>query len=256
MRFPHDMLLRPRRVLIASAAMLMTACGSGSTTPDAGTANVIFVHAIADTSAVDVRVNSRLTAGLSAIPFGTATVYQSIGSGAAVFAVQAAPSTSVDAPRALTNLRGIAIPDGGSLTLVATGQARDTIGSRAAGITAYVDDVSLPAAGRARLRVINASPDAGALDLYLTPQGQAREATPSFGGVDYRSALTRVVLPGTFQFIVTPLGDASTLLATGTVILADGQAKTLIVLGFAGALPAGVSAARRLSVTTAVNRPI
>lgn len=252
----HATSMRFRRSLSVLSALLPAACGGGgSTVPVAGTAQVIFVHALADTSAVDVRVNGRLASALMGVPFGAATLYQSIASGAVAFAVQPSPSTNVDSPRSLTNLGGITVPNGASLTLVAIGQTRDTIGARAAGITAYMDDVSLPPSGRARLRVINASPDAGAVDVYLTPPSQAREATPSFGGVDYRSALTGLVTPGTIQLTVTPLADPTTILARASVTLAEAQAITVVMVGFAGPLPAGVSAARKLSVTTSVNRP-
>jgi hypothetical protein len=167
--------------------------------------------------------------------------------------VQPSPSTNGDTPRALTSLSGITVANGASLTLVAAGLARDTVSARAAGFTPYVDDVSAPAGGQSRLRIINASPDAGAIDVYLTPTGGVRSGTPTFAGVDYRSALTRVSAPGSFAVTITPLSDAVTVLATTNVTLPPGGAQTVIVRGFRDALPSGLPAARRIATTTTVN---
>ena len=108
-------------------------------------------------------------------------------------------------------------------------------------------DTSFPRSRR------NASPDAGAVDVYATLTGSARSMVPTFGGVDYRSAVTRTLSPGSYAVKITPLSDTTVTLATATATLADGGAQTIVIRGYAGALPAGVPAARRLAITSMVN---
>lgn len=249
-----DQMVPFRRVLIAaSAAALFAGCNNGSTGPDVGAARVIFVHAIADTGNLDLRVSGRLTQPLSAIPFGTGTIYQSIKSGVVTFSVQAAPSTSGESPRPLANLSGILVGGGSAVTIVAAGIARDSGTARAAAVTGYLDDVSIPAGGQARLRIINASPDAGAVDVYVTPSGGVRSATPTFVGVDYRSALTRSVAPGSYDLTITELSDAAAVLASASVTLPASGAQTVVVRGYSGPMPVGLPLTRKIATTTTVN---
>ena len=245
---------RLRCVVSAWGVALIAACGGdGTSTGGVSTARLRYVHAVADTGALDVRVRGVLRTGLTAVSFGVATDYESVTSGVLSVSSQPAPSTSADVPRSIANLGTIAVRDGASVTLVAIGEARDTISGRAAGIGAFLDDVTKPVSGQSRVRLINASPDAGAVDVYATLTGSARSVVPTFGGVDYRSALTRTLAPGSYALKITALSDTSVTLATATATLADGGAQTMVIRGYAGALPAGVPAARRLAITSMVN---
>jgi hypothetical protein len=142
---------------------------------------------------------------------------------------------------------------GAAITIVAAGEARDTVSGRAAGITAYIDDLTAPAAGQARLRVINASPDAGAVDVYATAGTGSIGALPTFAGVDYRSALSRALPAGSYTLTVTALAEPATVLATSAVTLPGGGVQTVVVRGYRGALPSGLPTTRRVAVTTMVN---
>lgn len=243
-----------RLAIAAAGAALLAACESkGMSDPLAAAARLMFVHAIADTGAVDVRLATTLTPALTALAYGASSGYQSISSGPILLSVQPSPSSTPTSPRSLTNLSGIAAAVGSTFTFVAAGQARDTIGGNAAGITAYVDDVTPPAAGQARVRVINASPDAGGVDAYATLSGGAISGTPTFAGVDYRSASTRTLPAGTYSIRVTKLSDPTSVLGTATLTLPGGGVQTIVVRGLAGALPVGLSVARSIGVTTMVN---
>ncbi len=243
-----------RLALITSGAVLLAACGSkGTSEPLSGAARLMFVHAIADTGAVDVRVATTLTPALTALAYGASSGYQSISSGPILLSVQPSPSLTSASPRSLANLSGIAAAVGSAFTFVAAGQARDTVGGNAAGISVYLDDVSPPTSGQARLRVINASPDAGGVDVYATLSGGVIAGTPTFPGVDYRSALSRTLPAGTYTIRVTPLSNATIVLATATLTLPGGGVQTSVLRGFAGALPVGLSSARSIGVTTMVN---
>ena len=245
--------LRPLRFVVI--ALLLAGCGKDGTsgTPLA-TARFSFVHALPDTGNLDVRANATLSSALTAIPYGTATAYQAIPVGSASFSVQSSPSTSADVPRAFSNLSGIQLSSGMSVTLVAAGRVRDTAGTNAPAVTPYIDDSSAPGTGQSRFRVINASPDAGAIDVFVTPAGALRTLTPQIAGVDYRSAVSRTYSSGSYVILITALSDQATVLATGGITLLDGGAQTVVLRGFAGTLPTGVSADRRVGITTMVNR--
>ena len=200
-----------------------------------------------------MRVATKLTVPFTAVPYGGGTEYQSVSSGALSFTVQSSPSTGVDTPMPLTNLSGIAVSNGAALTILAAGQVKDTANARAVGITAYLDDVSVPVSGQARLRIINASSDAGALDVYATLVNTVQSAAPTFAGVDFRSALTRTIPAGSYLLTITPLSDPATVLAQAGVTLPSSTAQTVIVRGIAGPLPSGTPASRRIATTVTTN---
>lgn len=248
--------LIPRRAILAVVlAASFSGCAKDATSgPDIGTIRVRFVHAIADTNALDVRFNSRLTIATTAVQYGGATEYETVTGTQVNVSAQASPSLDVDKPRPLANLTRISVASGGSLTVVAVGEARDTVSGRAAALTAYVDDPAPPAAGQARLRIINVSPDAGAIDVYATAVGGAQGAVPDVPGVDYRSQLSRTLAAGSYVLTITPLSDRTTVLATSSVILAPGGAQTVVVRGYRGAIPSGLSTSRRIAATVVVDR--
>ena len=243
-----------RRFLVAATLATATACGNDSSSgPDGESVQVRFVHAIADTGAVDVRVNTALDPSLTAIPFGSASPYLVQQGTTLSFSTQPSPSTSADQPRSIGNLSQIQVANGGSVTVLGAGLVRDTVSGRAAALSGYLDDRTPPAAGQGRLRFINGTADADGLDVYLVPTGGALPTTPTFSGVDYRSAQTRTVAPGTYTVTVTALSDPATVLVSAPLTLADGVAQTIVAAGFR-TLPSGVPASRRLQLVTMVNR--
>ncbi len=243
-----------RQILLAASVVLLASCSSDSSTGgNSGTARVIFVHAITDTGNVDVRVATKLTVPFTAVPYGGGTDYQSVSSGTLSFTVQASPSTGSDTPIPLSNLSGIVAANGAALTIVAAGQVKDTANARAVGTTAYLDDISTPASGQARLRIINASSDAGAVDVYATAVNAVQSVTPTFAGVDFRSAVTRTIPSGSYTLTITPLSNPATVLAQAGVTMPSSTAQTVIVRGIAGTLPPATPASRRITTTVTTN---
>ena len=242
------------RNLVGSVVLSLTACsGDSANVGGINTARLRYVHAIADTSAVDVRIRGVLRSTLTAVPYGAATDYETVASGLLSVSSQPAPSASADAPRSIANLGTVFLTEGSTVTLVAIGEARDTVSARAAGIGGYLDDLTKPPTGQARLRVINGSMDAGAVDVYATLVGGTRAGVPTFAGIDYRSALTRSLPAGSYAFTITPLSDTTVVLATTAAVLPDGGVQTIVIRGYGTVLPAGVAGSRRISTTSMVN---
>jgi hypothetical protein len=83
------------------------------------------------------------------------------------------------------------------------------------------------AQGQARLRVINASPDAGAFDV-----GIAGDEENLFEGVDFRAATDYVVLDaGDYSLEVRPGGEDMTVALQSDATLEEGVTYDLVALG-------------------------
>ncbi len=158
-------------------------------------AQVSVVHASPDTPAVDVFVDGALT--LENVAFFTASDYLNLPAGQ--YRVQVSPTGA--------GVEGAAID---ATVTVNSGQAYTiaAIGSLDAGtLTAAVfeDNLSAPADGEARVGVVHASPDAPAVDVRLA-DGTALISNLAFG-----EAVELDVAAGTYDLIVTPAGDPSTV---------------------------------------------
>jgi hypothetical protein len=90
---------------------------------------------------------------------------------------------------------------------------------------------SIPA-GSAALRVLNAAPDAGAVDVYLNGAvGAGLAAVPYLTqpASDAAAPAFRTLPAGTYSVMVKPAGAATTLIPATNVTLAAGQSYTILV---------------------------
>ena len=113
-----------------------------------------------------------------------------------------------------------------------SGFAIDTIVSGSVNILPIVvaDSGAVPAAGHAWLRLASFAAAAPPVDAYRTePGGTTLLATAA--PLNFR-AVTRYfdAAPGSWSVVISHAGATDTLLATGPVVLGDGQAETLVVL--------------------------
>ena len=115
---------------------------------------------------------------------------------------------------------------GGTYTVAAIGLVSD------ASLTAqvYEDDVSAPAAGNAKVRIVHASPDAGPVDVATA------DGTYLASGLGYPSASAYAEVPaGTYDVNVLAAGtDTVAISAPGTSV-ADGGVYTAFATGTASA---------------------
>jgi hypothetical protein len=102
------------------------------------------------------------------------------------------------------------------------------------------DEVAAPAAGRAQIRIVNAAPDAGALDLYLTAAGDPlASAVPTRGNLAYAAAteVIEVSPSSAWRLRITAAGSKSDLrLDLSDVALTDRQLTTLVLTPGRGGL--------------------
>jgi hypothetical protein len=177
---------------------------------------VRLVHAAPDAPPVDVYLNDAQIA--QNLEFGTATEYVIAPSGAGRGVRVTATGTPVEEAIVDTSLD---FDPGQAYEILVTGAGDDL----EATITGT--DLRPLAQGQARLRVINASPDAGAFDV-----GIAGDEENLFEGVDFRDATDYVVLDaGDYSLEVRPGGEDMTVALQSDATLEEGVTYDLVALG-------------------------
>jgi hypothetical protein len=207
-----------RLVLIASVLILSLGIAS-AVLADSHEAKVRVVHASPDAPAVDVLVNDGVA--FSNAPFKGITAYAPLAVG--TYNVKVVPTGAtepvvIEADLAL---------EAKEYTVVAVGQLASIEP------LVLVDNNSLPAAGKAHVRFVHASPDAPAVDIAVKG-GPVLFGNVAFKGVgDYLP-----VDAGTYDLEVRLAGTDTVALEVPGVALAEGTVYTVFAMGLAGGEPA------------------
>jgi hypothetical protein len=185
-------------------------------------ARVRVVHASPDAPAVDVYVNGNET--LSDVPFFAASDYLNVPAGSYDFQVTPAGSPAADA---VINAQGVALAAGQDYTIVAV--------NTVANIEPLVleDNNAAPAAGKAHVRFVHASPDAPAVDIKVAG------GPTIFSDIEFKEVGTYTpVDAGTYNLQVTPAGGSDVVLDLPGITLEAGTVYTVFATGLAGGTPA------------------
>src|SRR5829696_2375089 len=177
---------------------------------------VRLVHAAPDAPPVDVYLNDAQIS--QTLEFGAATEYVLAPSGADRGIRVTATGTPVE--EAIIDT-GLDFDPGQAYELLVTGAGDDL----EATITGT--DLRPVAQGQARLRVINAAPDAGAFDVGI--EGSEENL---FEGIDFRDATDYLVVDaGEYALEVRPGGEDMTVALQSDATLKEGVTYDLIALG-------------------------
>jgi hypothetical protein len=221
--------------------MLLAACGTkeapGPLEPSGPVGRVRFVNVINDT------IRGRVNAILEGVPFGVNLTY-----------TQSAPITL---PAPATAPYAAVLAGGRTFVLKRTADTTVTVaslsftsvanldqtvyavgGAGASAVTAVVTNDSNPvvSATQARVRFVQLSPTAGAVDLFITaPGADLAAATPTLTNVPYRGVSSYLLLaPGTYQIRAVPTGTppanraASVTVNLASLALAGSNARTIV----------------------------
>ena len=175
-------------------------------------------------SPLNVFVDGTLT--LTNVPFGGVSNYQKVSVGARTITVQSAATPGADLLTVVTYLAS------------ATDTSIAVSGPAGALRSLVLSDNNLPsAAGRARVRFVNASPDFAALDVYVN-------FSKTFSGVatNTASGYTELLADSTgtpYEFDFNLAGTVTPVLMLPGVALTSGRTYTIYVVGSAPA-PQGV----------------
>jgi Domain of unknown function (DUF4397) len=182
-------------VVLGLVAALMALALVPAAFAQSATAKVRVLHASPDAPAVDVFVNGTLT--LTNVPFFTASDYLDLPAGS--YRVQVAP-TGQPASAAVIDATAT-VEAGKAYTVAATGLVA------AIKPTIFVDNLSAPASGNAKIRVYHLSPDAPAVDVK--PAG----GSALISGLAFPQASDYLEVPaGSYDLQVTPAGDSAVVI--------------------------------------------
>ncbi len=90
------------------------------------------------------------------------------------------------------------------------------------GLAFLTDNNSAPPSGQYKLRFVNYS-GYTAVDVYIVPVGAIPSGNPTIGNVGVNSPVYLPLSPGTLSILVTPTGDASTVLSAAAFSPAAGN---------------------------------
>ncbi len=209
--------------LVGVAVLGLAACDDDDdVTAPVATAQVRVVHASPNAPNVDVLVDDAAPA-LTNVPFRAFSPFLDVPSGSRRLRVRATGTTTtvIDANVDLTT--------GSAYTVLATGLL--------AGIQPLVltDDLTLPAAGQVKVRVVHGAPAAAGVDVYVTAPGASlATSTPVLTNVPFRGASGYLTIPaGQYQIRVTPTGT-TTVAIDATVTFTAGQIRTIVATDAVG----------------------
>lgn len=201
--------------LIAAAAFAVAPAAAATATPASAPGYIRVAHLSPDTTAADVTLTA-LSGGtslysLTGVPFGGISQYMTLQPGTYVLAM-APTENGGNVP--LVNAE-VVVTAGTAQTIAAVGENAEIR------ITTIADDLTMPAAGVARARVVNASTKYDAVSV-ATDDGTELVSDAAFAAVgEYVD-----VEPGTRTFALTADGGA----AEATADLTAGASQTLFVL--------------------------
>lgn len=190
-----------------------TAAGTTTAPPSTevagrGNALVRFVHAVPGLAPVDVFAGDGKA--FDAVIYKHVTAYREMPTASALFRLRLAGQATADPLAEKSEGFGT----GRHHTVVAFPAADSGLFSKGAGVELrfVADEFQPPAAGRARVRVVNASPDLGEADLYATGRAEPLvkgakpgaasayvETEPAGAGIEVRRAgenITTLAVPG------------------------------------------------------------
>jgi hypothetical protein len=190
------------------------------------------VHASPDAPAVDVYANGSRV--LSGVPFKGASEYLSVPAGTYSFDVRPAGAAADASPVLSVSADLQAGTDYTVMAVVRLSQIKARL---------FVDDNTAPAAGKAHVQVVHASPDAPAVDIGL--KGGA-VLVPNLAFGELKGPLP--VDAGTYDLEVRLAGTSTVALPLNDVSLEAGKIYTFTAVGFASGQP-------ELSVLPLVHTP-
>lgn len=210
-----------KRLLAVSLVLVLSLALATSALAQSDSARVRVVHASPDAPAVDVWVNGSVA--FSNAPFQGITGYAALAPD--TYNVQVTPTGATEPVVIEADL---ALDANTDYTVVAVGLL-DNIEP-----LVLVDNNSIPAAGKAHVRFVHASPDAPAVDIAVANGGPVLFSNVAFKGVgDYLP-----VDAGTYDLEVRLAGTETVALSVPGVQLNEATVYTIFAMGLADGDPA------------------
>jgi hypothetical protein len=198
--------------------LLVAAMDGGAASAQGATAMLRVVHASPDAPAVDVYLDG--TPVLERFAYGERTQYLTVPAGSRRVTI-----TAAGAPDVVVFDAAVTLDLEQAYTVVATGLLA---GEPAFAPLVLVDTIDLPAAGKARVRFVHASPGTPAVDIALAG------GPVLFANVAYREESELEVDVGTYDLEARVAGTDTVALSVPGVTLEAGNVYTLLAIGQIG----------------------
>jgi Domain of unknown function (DUF4397) len=198
--------------LFLGTVLLTAGCGGG------GQTRFRLMNAVPDQTNLDVLVD---TTSLSPnLAYGTSTGYQSISSGSHQIAIEPSGSSTP----LLT--QSISFSSDSDTTVISSNFSSNIQNM------VLTDDNSAPASGDFKIRIVNAAPGLGPADVYIVaPATDLNAVSPNLSNLNFGSASNYLSFTGgSFEIVLTPVGQKFTAVNTGTLTLSSGQVRTFVGL--------------------------
>lgn len=209
-----------RALLLSLLVAGLTALGMAPAAAAPGDGMVRMMHLSPDTPSVDAYIDSVSTPGmevvLPAVSYGDVSPYQSVPAGTYTVSARNAGADPASAPALATT---VTVEAGRAITIAGVGAFADL------GFAVLQDDLTLPPAGQARARVVNAAATASPLDVSLAG------STSLASGLEFARDAGYVDVPGGPGTITAAASGVSAELP---VDLSAGSVSTVLVLDRAG----------------------
>lgn len=203
-----------RRLLLLVGMTLLALGLIAPAAAQSGNARVRVIHASPDAPAVDVFVDG--TAALTNVAFPAISDYLDVPAGAR--RIQVAPAGAGASAAVIT--ANPTLEAGKAYTVAAVGQLANIKGQ------IYNDNLAAPAAGKAHVRVIHASPDAPAVAVKVANGPTLIQSLAFPNASDYLP-----VDAGTYNLQVTPAGAETVVLDLANTQLQAGTIYDVVAVG-------------------------
>jgi hypothetical protein len=222
-------------VAVASLLLFAIACGSGSSS--SASAQLRILDASPQQQSINLLLDNNTVQ--TGIVSQSASAYASEPAGGHTVQIEASGTTTPLVTQSIT------LNSGSSYTILAV---EPSFASTSLNMSLLTDDNSAPTSGDFKLRIINASPDFGSLDAYITAPGAGISgATPSVGNLAFQAGSSyQTLTAGSYEVYFSVAGQQVISVDSGQLTFSAGQIRTLVLLdnfgsGFTSALLADLN---------------
>jgi hypothetical protein len=203
--------------LVLSAVVLFgLGCGSG------GQGKIRVMNASPDIGSLNILIDGKNVS--SSLSYPGFTDYLSVASGSRKLEVQTVSSTTdlID--------QNVSVSSGGSTTVMLVNYASDL------SVLTLTDDNTAPTSGNFKMRVINASPTLGPMDVYILPQGESvPTSNATITNLAFQSASSyQTLTAGSYEVYFTLPNTKSVYIDSGPITLTAGQIRTVVAINGVG----------------------
>lgn len=202
------------------ASLSLTGCGSSNSS---GTVQLRLMNASPQQPNLNMLIDN--SSFQSSIPYPSASAYASEAAGTHTVQLEAVDSTT-----ALTT-QSITLSSGADYTVLAV---ESTTASTALTMSLLNDNNTAPSSGNVEVRIINASPDFGNADVYISAPGVGTSSGtgPSVGNLAFPAASSyQTLVAGAYEIYFTVAGQQDIAVDSGPLSLTGGQIQTLVLVG-------------------------